>query len=183
MIPDNKAFHIKGKITQAAWIWLERLPSAHAIVFGTREGGGGRNIGFGYGMNPGNGIKVWTNGKGGGFLDINDNKTRLKTKQWYYLAYTHTDDDKGMVKIYVDGQMTHEQGSNNPVLPAGVTGAVQIGTWSGEAWPGIVDEVRMWNRILSDDEIKFSMEMGEKKFLSVQPSGKLAATWSQLKTQ
>ena len=78
LVPDNKAFHIKGEITQAAWVWLERLPSAHAIVFGTREGGGGRNIGFGYGMNPGNGIKVWTNGKGGGFLDINDNKTRLK---------------------------------------------------------------------------------------------------------
>ena len=88
-----------------------------------------------------------------------------------------------MVKIYVDGQMTHEQGSNNPVLPAGVTGAVQIGTWSGEAWPGIVDEVRMWDRILSDDEIEFSMETGEKQFLAVQPTRKLATTWSQLKTQ
>ena len=106
----------------------------------------------------------------------------MKTKQWYYLAYTHTDDNKGMVKIYVDGQVTHEQASNNPVLPAGQTGAVQIGTWAGEAWPGIVDEVRMWNRILSDDEIKFSMETGEKKFLAVQPAGKLAATWSQLKS-
>jgi len=183
LVPDNKAFHLEGEITQAAWVWLERLPSAHAIVFGTREGGGGRNIGFGYGMNPGNGIKVWTNGKGGGFKDINDNKTRLKTKQWYYLAYTHTDDDNGMVKIYVDGQVTHEQESNNPVLPAGATGAVQIGTWGGEAWPGIVDEVRMWDRILSADEIEFSMETGEKQFLAVQPAGKLATTWSQLKTQ
>ena len=62
-----------------------------------------------------------------------------------------------MVKIYVDGQMTHEQASGNPVLPAVQTGVVQIGTWSGEAWPGIVDEVRMWNRVLSNDEIKFSM--------------------------
>ena len=183
LVPDDKAYHIEEEITQAAWVWLERLPSAHAIVFGTREGGGGRNIGFGYGMNPGNGIKVWTNGKGGGFKDINDNKTRLKTKQWYYLAYTHTDDDNGMVKIYVDGKVTHEEESNNPVLPAGAPDAVQIGTWSGEAWPGIVDEVRMWNRILSDDEIEFSMETGERKFLAVQPAGKLAATWSQLKTQ
>ena len=73
LVPDDKAFHIEEEITQAAWVWLDRLPSAHAIVFGTREGGGGRNIGFGYGMNPGNGIKVWTNGKGGGFKDINDN--------------------------------------------------------------------------------------------------------------
>jgi len=182
LVPDNKAFHIEGTLTQAAWIWLDRLPSAHAIVFGTR-GGGGRAIGFGYGMNPGNGIKVWTNGKGGGFLDINDNKTGLKTKQWYYLAYTHTDDDKGMVKIYVDGKVTHEQGSGNPVLPAGTPSAVQIGTWSGEAWPGIVDEVRMWNRVLSEKEILFSMETGEKEFLAVQPSGKLTTTWSRLRVQ
>ena len=182
LIGDNEVFHIENEITQAAWVKLDKLPGSHAVIFGTREGGGGRNIGFGYGMNPGNGLKVWTNGKAGGFKDINDNKTKLKVKQWYYLAYTHTDNN-GMVKIYVDGKVTHEEESNNPVLPAGAPDAVQIGTWSGEAWPGIVDEVRMWNRILSDDEIEFSMETGEKQFLAVQPAGKLAATWSQLKTQ
>jgi len=39
-----------------------------------------------------------------------------------------------------------------------------------------VDEVWIWNRVSPDDEIKFSMETGEKKFLSVQPVGKLAFT-------
>ena len=39
-----------------------------------------------------------------------------------------------------------------------------------------VDEVRIWNRVSPDDEIKFSMDTGEKKFLSVQPVGKLAFT-------
>ena len=183
LVPDLKAFHIEGAITQAAWVQLDKLPGAHAIVFGTRAGGGGRNIGFGYGMNPGNGIKVWTNGKGGGFKDINDNATKLKTKQWYYLAYTHTDDDKGMVKIYVDGKVTYEEKSGNPVMPAGQTSAVQIGTWGGEAWPGIVDEVRMWNRVLSEKEIQFSMEAGEEKFMAVQPTAKLTTTWGRLKIQ
>ena len=180
-VADNKSFHIEDEITQAAWVNLDRLPSAHAIVFGTRTGGGGRNIGFGYGMNPGNGIKVWTNGAGGGFLDINDNKTALDTGQWYYLAYTHTSDNKGKVKIYVDGEVTHEQDSNNPVAPAGATSQVQIGTWAGEAWPGIVDEVRLWNRALSDDEIVESMEMGADEFLAVNPKDKLATSWGQIK--
>ena len=182
VVEDNKAFHIEGAITQAAWVQLDQLPSAHAIVFGTRSGGG-RNIGFGYGMNPGNGLKVWTNDKGGGFKDINDNKTKLKTGTWYYLAYTHTDDDKGMVKIYVDGKVTYEEKSGNPVAPAGAPDAVQIGTWNGEKWPGIVDEVRMWNRALSAEEIQFSMEAGEEKFMAVQPTAKLAATWGRLKVQ
>ena len=180
-VADNKAFHIEDEISQAAWVNLDRLPSAHAIVFGTRAGGGARNIGFGYGMNPGNGIKVWTNGAGGGFLDINDNKTALDTGKWYYLAYTHTSDNKGKVKIYVDGEVTHEQDSNNPVAPAGATSQIQIGTWAGEAWPGIVDEVRLWNRVLSDDEMAESMEMGAAEFLAVNPKDKLATSWGKIK--
>jgi len=48
-IDDAPVFHIEDEITQAAWINLDRLPSAHAIIFGTRSGGG-RNIGFGYGI-------------------------------------------------------------------------------------------------------------------------------------
>ena len=44
--------------------------------------------------------------------------------------------------------------------PQGATSRVQIGTWAGEAWPGMVDEVRLWNRALSDDEMEQSMEMG-----------------------
>ncbi len=180
---DNDAFHIEDEITQAAWIKLNRLPGAHAIIFGTRGGGGARHIGFGYGMNPGNGIKVWTNGAGGGFKDINDNATKLQPGTWYYLAYTHTSDNNGKVKIYVDGEVTLDNDSGNPVAPAGVTSRVQIGTWAGEAWPGVVDEVRLWNRALSDDEIEMSMNVGEGDFLDVNPKDKLATSWGKIKRQ
>lgn len=179
-IEDHEAFHIEDEITQAAWVKLSRLPGAHAIIFGTRTGGG-RNIGFGYGMNPSNEIKVWTNNAGGGFLDINDNATKLATDQWYYLSYTHTTDNNGKVKIYLDGVVTHEQDSNNPVAPAGAPGQIQIGTWSGEAWPGTVDEVRLWNRALSDDEMEQSMELGADEFLAVNPKDKLASLWGKIK--
>ena len=36
LIEDDAAFHIEGAITQAAWVQLDRLPGAHAIIFGTR---------------------------------------------------------------------------------------------------------------------------------------------------
>ena len=183
LIGDNEVFHIENEITQAAWVKLDKLPGSHAVIFGTREGGAKRNIGFGYGMNPGNGLKVWTNGKDGGFKDINDNKTKLKVGQWYYVAYTHTTENDGWVRIFVDGTATHEEGAKNPVFPAGKTGAVQIGTWGGEAWPGAVDEVRLWNRALNDAEIKFSMQLGAKEFFTpVEPKNKLAVTWSQVKS-
>jgi len=182
-IADNKAFHIKDTITQAAWIKLDRLPSAHAIVFGTRNGAApGRKIGFGYGMNPQNNIKVWTNNPGGGFLDINDTKTKLKPGQSYYLAYTHQTDKNGLVEIYVDGKVTHSQASNNPVAPSGAPNEVTIGTWAGEAWPGIVDEVRLWSRVLTAKEIQESMNKGQAEFTAVQPGGKLTTSWGSIKS-
>ena len=76
-----------------------------------------------------------------------------------------------------------DRNSGNPVAPAGAPDVVQIGTWNDEKWPGIVDEVRMWNRALSAEEIQFSMEAGEEKFMAVQPTAKLAATWGRLKVQ
>ncbi len=185
LVDDNKVFHIEGAITQAAWVKLDKLPSSHAVVFGIRKNPpatGGRHISFGYGMNPSNGIKVWTNGEKGGFKDINDNKTKLKVGQWYYLAYTHTTADDGLVRIFVNGIATHEEKSKNPVLPAANKDSVQIGTWGGEAWPGVVDEVRLWNRALSDAEMKFSMQIGAKEFsTAVEAKNKLAVTWSQIK--
>jgi hypothetical protein len=181
-IADDEVFHISETISQAAWINLDRLPSAHAIIFGTRNGAGGRNIGFGYGMDPDNNIKVWTNNPGGSFLDIDDTTTKLETGKWYYLAYTHQTDNGGLVEIYVDGELTHSQASSNPVEPAGVPNEVIIGTWGTEAWPGIVDEVRMWNRILTADEIKESMNKGALEIVLVQPAGRLATRWGEIKT-
>lgn len=183
-IPDDEAFHITDAITQAAWIKLDRLPSAHAIIFGTRNAAApNRKIGFGYGMDPDNNIKVWTNNPGGGFLDIDDTKTKLQPGEWYYLACTHQTDNNGLVEIYVNGELTHSQPSNNPVEPSGAPNEVTIGTWAGEAWPGIVDEVRLWNRILTADEIEESMDKGARQFTSVQPAGKLAFKWAAIKVQ
>lgn len=183
-IPDDEAFHISDAITQAAWINLDRLPSAHAIIFGTRnDGAPNRKIGFGYGMDEFNNIKVWTNNASGGFLDIDDTTTKLEPGQWYYLACTYQTDNDGLVEIYVDGELTHSQKSNNPVNPSGAPVEVTIGTWTTEAWPGIVDEVRLWNRILTAAEIKDSMNKGADQFVAVRPAGKLATSWGEIKAE
>ena len=180
-IAEDPVFHISGEITQAAWVKLDRLPGAHAIICGTRSGAGGRNTGFGFGMDPDNNIKVWTNNDAGGFLDIDDTTTKLEPDIWYYLAYTHQTDNGGLVEIYVDGALTHSQASGNPMSPAGTPNEVTIGTWGTEAWPGTVDEVRIWDRILSEAEINDSMTKGAGDFTAVQPAGKATSLWGEIK--
>jgi len=44
---------------------------------------------------------------------------------------------------------------------------------------GVIDEVRFWNRALSQEEIKSGMNAS---VVAVQPVGKVAATWAQIKS-
>jgi hypothetical protein len=47
---------------------------------------------------------------------------------------------------------------------------------------GLIDEVRIWNRALSQKEVQFHMNAGKNK-VSVEPNGKLTTSWGNLKTR
>lgn len=48
---------------------------------------------------------------------------------------------------------------------------------------GVIDEVVLYDRALSEKEINELMEDGMEVTLDVQPGGKLVTTWSRIKTQ
>jgi len=48
-------------------------------------------------------------------------------------------------------------------------------------WDGIIDEVVLFNKALSEDEIKELMTSGVTSVLAVQPKGKLALRWGDIK--
>jgi len=64
---------------------------------------------------------------------------------------------------------------------AGVTiGVTNIN--GGEPAQGIIDEVGIFNNALSEDDVKAIMQKGlEQTALMVEPSGKLASTWGNIK--
>ena len=47
---------------------------------------------------------------------------------------------------------------------------------------GLIDEARLWNRTLSEEEIGQYMKMGAKEALAVSPQTKLSVAWGQIKT-
>lgn len=108
------------------------------------------------GSNP---VVIWTEGK-------------PKLKQWYHLAMTH---DGQTLTLYVDGK---QAGFTNAV------GKIQnndeqitIGSNNGEDQQisGQIDEVRIWNRTLTETELMISMTQSSIHALSQQPD--LAAYW------
>lgn len=104
--------------------------------------------------------------------DVTDSK-------WYHVVMIYLD-AKNVVNLYLDGEITaSNRDSNAPI------GALENWNWLsigrsqvGEFMDGIIDEVRIYDRALSDDEIIQNMNA---EGLSVNPVEKLVLTWGAVK--
>jgi hypothetical protein len=75
----------------------------------------------------------------------------LATGQWYHLAGTF-DDAAGEGKVYLNGALIHT--GTTTASPSATSDAVMIGNSpAGEYWPGLLDDVRIYDRVLSDAEV------------------------------
>jgi hypothetical protein len=80
--------------------------------------------------------------------------TALTLGSWHHLLGTY-DEDSGALKIYVDGALDGTEGALGPLRKN--DDDVQIGTapGTGAYFHGSIDEVRIWARPLSPEEVAF----------------------------
>lgn len=100
-------------------------------------------------------------------------------EEWVFLTTTH--DGKNTVSFYTDGSFDSEKAEpvgkpNDFSLLVGQDGIGNFGA-------GTIDEVAIFNRALTEEEIKKLMEEGVKAFAVVSSKGKLATTWGSIKKQ
>lgn len=101
--------------------------------------------------------------------------------EWHHVAITY---DGEALRGYTDGVMEAELATVS--VPDHNADPVRIGRWSGargDFIKGTIDEVAILNQALSEEEIKNAMSgLTSALELAVEPSGKLATTWSYLKS-
>ena len=105
--------------------------------------------------------------------------TALKTKTWNHVALTWKRAENSAI-VYLDAVPTEGNITKFPdVYPA-----VRIGTgYAGRFTEGIIDEVRMWSKALSQKELEDNMEKGYQDILAVYWQGKLSTSWGFIKSQ
>jgi len=72
------------------------------------------------------------------------------TGSWHHFAGTY---DGSTVKIYIDGVKGTDDNYSGAIVDAGDFTIGEIGDWASGRWHGKIDDVRVYNRVLSADEI------------------------------
>ncbi len=148
-IPHSVDFNFGSEaFTLALWFKLsnETIEGARHIA-GKREATGGNWFRVYYLDN-----EVFFEITGG--ENIKSNKEEfiqvIEAGEWYFV--TATRDSSGIAHLYLDGVKIAERS-----MPGEVSNSATftIGKWGGESsFNGIIDEVRVWNKALAEDEIK-----------------------------
>lgn len=85
--------------------------------------------------------------------------------------------DGDKFRIYADGEKVAETDFQET---RGENVTYRIGGSGGETFAGLMDDYAVFTRDLDADEINLIME-GVEAFLPVEPRGKLATQWADLK--
>jgi len=104
---------------------------------------------------------------------------KVNDGSWHFIAGTW---DGKVIKTYVDGKETSNLACAGTLMTN--NDPLYIGSRGGSArWMnGLIDEIKMYNRALSANELKIDMEDPTAN-LVVKETGKLAATWGSLKAK
>lgn len=136
------------KMTVEAWIYLEQYPTGETrrwlVNKNSNEGVNGHYALMINGANVGAYLNI-----GGEFSAWNAGGVQLK--QWQHLAFTY---DGAILKIYLNGAQAAATPVNRPRVPAGTPLAIGRRQDGYVGFMGLLDEVRVYNRALPDDEIK-----------------------------
>ena len=120
-------------------------------------------------------IETWINI--GGWQGSRKMQTiKPELEEWHHVASTY---DGEMIRQYIDGKLDVEFGPAGEINSIDVVFRIGKGQTGLEGMVGYVDEVAIYDRALTVEEINQDMENGV--FFAVSPKDKLAITWGKLK--
>jgi hypothetical protein len=105
-------------------------------------------------------------------------RMNAEANKWYHIVYT-TDTKANQLMLYVNGALV-DQGASG-ATPENMDERRIGSEHDGRFLIGMVDEVRIYNRVLTADEVKQNSQV-KSNTLAVEPKGKAATTWGYTKS-
>lgn len=171
-VPINDTLQLVEKFTVEFWVNRE---AAQPATWNYMVAGG--SLKWAVIVNSNQNVYVWSR-SGGNWGQRLVTTIPLPAEEWVHIAMTY-DVDSG-VELYFNGEEKAGEGVEPPVVDE-IDGSIMVGARhpGQEFFAGIIDEVALYNRVLSLDEIQRDMEAVGGA--AVEPSSKLAVTWGDIK--
>ena len=161
-VNHNSTFDITEEITLEGWFYLASDPNINAN--NNWRGMIGRAGGFvPYALLLEQNRAISGSVYIGGARQKLDTTYLLPIGEWVHVAYTYVG-NTGKAQIYVNGRLSTEATKTSGTFDTG-TQTVTIGDGFNE-WPGIIDEVRIYNRALLAGEIQYRYAQGLESLLA-----------------
>jgi len=171
-IPESASLDTRENITISAWIY----PTKDGPIVNYQHPGGTW------------GTHLWITAPSDLFVRVIKRDAAFTTniicptslKEWHHVA-TSYDYSSGKVKLFLDGNEC--QSLDIGVTEQSTHGPVFIGKapWDGRAFKDFIDEVVIFNVVLSEADIQDIMNKGLSSMLAVSPRSKLSNTWGEIK--
>lgn len=146
--PHDDALSIDDYLTLMAWVRMSRFDPDQVILHK-----GGSNTDHNYYLGTSNTEIVFgLSPDGGGWNAVSSGASALQLDTWHHVAVTFNNAGD-RVAFYLDGVKIAEQATT--ITPQANTADVRIGrNQSADGWPGRLDDVRIYDRVLGADEIQ-----------------------------
>jgi len=168
----------EGSLTVAAWIVANEVPAANKVILQQLDANGtGRTWLY---------VTSDTSGEIASYLGNGRTSSGILVDSgaWYHVAAVVT--EKGAtdsVQMYVDGKPEGDPFESGMESCEGAFHIAAHKTPTSNVWNGIIDELALFNKALSQAEIKNLMTKGIVGGAAVEPESKLAITWGNIKTK
>jgi hypothetical protein len=104
----------------------------------------------------------------------------VETKAWHHVAVTY---NNKMIYAYLDGKKVGEKAQLGPAKnTTGSNLVIGNGVAADRAYHGALDEIRLFDRPLDENEITKQMKISTRDLSSVDSISKLATTWADVKS-
>ena len=188
-VPDNPSFNPQKEITCMAWIYFGKWEPTGGII--SKYTGAGNQRSYDIHMHHDRNLSFTSGCSSNGAFQVGVSTTEastpagtLKEGTWQHVAMTFKAEE--FLRLYLDGEMAAESDAsatdhlfdNNTPFMVGTDFAIG-GAHNGQPreFTGIIDEVAVFSKALSDTEIKQAM----KSIMEIELKGKIAALWGRLK--
>lgn len=177
-VPHDPILTVENAVTVMAWINAERHmgPNNQRWQGVIAKGNNPRSYSF-YTESPSECLHLSAGGSG----SVCTGKIALN--EWQHVVGQV---DNGTHRYWLNGENVGEFGDKNALPGLADTSVVYVGS-TGEGanrrFLGLIDEVRIWNRALSEEEVQAEMELGFERGTAVDPLNKLATTWGTIKSK